>query len=99
MLLVTQEISERQDERNALLWSKSDDPQQIQSIIDRLELLNTGVNAMMNTLMSVIEMNTNEPVRVLGIRCEGWTAVTIVYSLFLFLIGLLQYLIFGGSLF
>ena len=41
-------------------------------------------------------MDLVQPVRVLGIKCEGRTAVVMVYTLFLFLIAIIQY-IHSGS--
>lgn len=96
MLLQTREVTQLQQTKISLMRSNPDDYRQIQSITDRIELLSTSVNAMKNTLSSVQVMDAVQPVRVLGIRCEGRTAVVMVYTLFLFLIGLLQYAHFGS---
>jgi hypothetical protein len=96
MLLLTQDLTQLQEEKSLLLWSNSGNSQQIQAISDRMETLNTCLSAMKNTMSSVQVMDVVQPVRVLGIKCEGRTAVVMVYTLFLFLIGLLQYAYFGS---
>jgi hypothetical protein len=97
MLLVTQDLAELQEERRSLRRSSPDDTQRIQSIDDRMELLNTSLCALRNALGSLQVMDAVQPVRVLGIKCEGRTAVVMVYTLFLFLVWLLQYAFFGGT--
>jgi hypothetical protein len=96
MLLMTREVTQLQQKKSFLVSSNPEDSQQIQAISDRMETMNTCLSAMKNTMSSVQVMDVVQPVRVLGIKCEGRTAVVMVYTLFLFLIGLLQYAYFGS---
>jgi hypothetical protein len=96
MLLMTREVTQLQQKKSFLVSSNPEDSQQIRAISDRMETMNTCLRAMKNTMSSVQVMDVVQPVRVLGIKCEGRTAVVMVYTLFLFLIGLLQYAYFGS---
>lgn len=69
------------------------------SIQKRLHTLETCLITMKNTLTACEVMDFVQPVRVLGIKCEGRTAVVMVYTLFLFLVGLFQYIYSGDFTF
>lgn len=87
ILLVTREINQLKEQITLY-----EDTQQLQSINKRLETLNICLTTMKNTLSACEVMDFVQPVRVLGIKCEGRTAVVMVYTLFLFLIGIIQYI-------
>lgn len=62
--------------------------------LDRMVLHDT-LSAATITLHAVEAMDTVEPERVLGIKAQGRTAVVMMYSLFLFIIAILQYIAYG----
>jgi hypothetical protein len=95
MLLVTREINQIEEELRDLSRNFSDTTFEIQEkkklLQNELDQLKRCINTMKSTLYSVQVMDLVQPVRMMGIKCQGRAAVVMVYTLFISLLGLFQY--------
>lgn len=94
MLLLTHEVTNLHEQKES--FKRDQNLFQVQNVEARINALTNCLASMKNTYCSVQAMDLVQPVRVLGIKCEGRTAVVMVYTLFLFIVALLQYAYFGS---
>jgi hypothetical protein len=100
ILLITREYNDTEEDLRKLCRNSSDttfETQERKKVLqDELRQLQRCVATLKNTLSSVQVMDAVQPVRLMGIKCEGRTAVMIVYTLFLALLAILQYAYSGN---